>query len=594
MTGIMSAGERQPLSEEAHGLRPLLQPQAAPELQPQPLESLIPDAPESAEAEMLYAEGGPRVEADPPTPKEIVLISFARNERAFVLEERGDKSLQGRFVNRGLTDEQAKAWNDRALDLSDCDEIIVGQIDVDETVRPKIHVSTTLHAESRRVRMHISYRDVTKPYAGDGLDGKEVLDVDEKEILEVFTGEDPGIVILEAEKGLPEENALVIKVQEPEKRVAYVFFLHDGGKHRGMDSTEQLEFFLKRLNEEFDTHASSKLQKEAVAALRRGRFTITGVRREWFEAAVNAHSINVARDPSNHKSTEFLEKHLRALRGDFLTAVAKLLGMQFEIDAAEANRYLNRLFLRAGVRIPTVPKANVVKTPEPAPAGSIYDRLQTESARTFRRSLEVFSSINELTQHPEIRNDYISRLIDTSMEVETDQELLDAAELWKELARSPVGTQHTTLRLMLNGQTGHRIAYLRGEYIQLGTLAKTMQDEIVKRRYELRKIVVPESPADSTDQESIFNRLTTDTMLRRRLQNNVKVMSGAQIAMYVGELISVLDNTSDPDVFADVERLSKELADSTDNPMVISLQSRLAIERQKRAIRRRRRKSRDD
>lgn len=282
------------------------------------------------------------------------IILYAGKSKMAMIGSRTDEQFQEALVcsyqdtPQGFDPSQVFDGKNRIISLSDYEQLRVLQVSIGGVEIHTFRSIRTLPSVNVTIRTH---NPVSKQ--------AEVVNVDEIELLKLFTREAGGIAVFSG-ADLPEENALVLERDIKGSKSGLALFMYpDTDPISAFDSVTGLYSFVKALNQEFIDTPRYPLQTEALAAfnrgLRTGEYDFGGieVREELFRSLVIAHTRLAARlrEPQHQ---EFLKLHLPNLGtpewARFFRRLLMRIGIKDKDLQLLANRSIDRLIL--GEQIP--------------------------------------------------------------------------------------------------------------------------------------------------------------------------------------------------------------------------------------------------
>ncbi len=283
------------------------------------------------------------------------------------------------------------------------------------------NVQITSHPSLRErasVNMRISFIDPA-------THSDVTVNVDEKSVLRVFTGEEGGIAIFEG-MDKPEETALVIDHVYDQKKYGSVFFFHPTEQTMdGFTSVVGLQQFLYSLNQTLRTQASTPFQEKVLTALekdfQRGLLPFnSSVRQELFTTIVIAHA-RLAEQTGDRRYSDSLARHLPGLRSGIFADLTRIFDTQQSRQRLVNTTVDNIIF---GSRIPVAQAANTEKSKKKERTDGVFRYLQTEKARALREGVDGNINLNNPVTHT-----YLNGLVDMMYEARTIDALHDVEAL---------------------------------------------------------------------------------------------------------------------------------------------------------------------
>ncbi|MDP3974197.1 MAG: hypothetical protein Q8P92_05200 [Candidatus Daviesbacteria bacterium] len=347
------------------------------------------------------------------------IILYADKSKMVLIGSRTNEKFKGALVcsyqdtPEGFDPSLVIDGKNRIIDLSDYHELKVAQVTFGGADINTYRSIRTL--PSVIVRMHTQ-----NPMTNQ----EEIVNVDEEELLRIFTGEAGGIAVFSG-ASLTEENALVVDKDTQDKKSGLVFFMHpDTDPTTGFDSVAGLYSFLRNLNKEFIDTPRYPLQAQSLHAfdfgLKDGLYDFGGieVREELFRTQVIANTRLAAR-LHQPRYQEFLNSHLPDVNtpawASFVRRILMIIGIKDTDFKQLANRSIDRLILGEDVPDETL----LLPEPKQQKDNNFFLKLRTTKAR------DIWQQIGDKYTNYWYSRSFIANLVDLIAEAESLYEIED-------------------------------------------------------------------------------------------------------------------------------------------------------------------------
>ena len=359
----------------------------------------------------------------------IGIILYANKSRLLFIGSREDEQMKGTIVcthqdtPEGFDPIQIFDGKGRIIDLSEYEDlrpfqVQMGRVDIDSYRSIRTLPSITVRIHTKDPIRHI----------------EEKVNIDETELLPIFTAETGGIAVFSG-ASLPEENAILVEKNNGERKTGLLFFMYpDTDALEPFDSVAGFYSFLQALNKEFIGVPGYPLQNQTLrefdAALSDGALKFGGIetRQEIFRTEVIAN-VRLAARLREPRYERFLDTFLPLRNKPAIALFARRILMRMGFKGQDKNHMaslaIDRLILGdESHRIQLIGEEEKISEER-----NIFLELQTSRARDILQKAGNLEEVESYERDKDFFEDMLKLIFDRDILAEVE----DAITILREL-----------------------------------------------------------------------------------------------------------------------------------------------------------------